>query len=588
MKKVYKLGLSLGATLSVVAPISTAVACGTKDTHNGVLANKVITVAPKTSLNLKDVKLTEYDVERNIINTSKNGVLPVSRIQHTFESKDYGPALTKIDNTIVDVFGGLVQKLGTTKLEITNPQLKEHSKLFIDSNVQANGKSQSLDNPLVSFTITKSDIMKKADAYQQVSDQVQSYISQHSSNGKKYSILTLSTREDVKDQKDEFSTGEYQVNIYQKPSNSTDLDKAIKLLTSNKFVSDENALEKLGGFTFTPVTTEKNSDPNKSIYSNYLQSEGQNVLDDKTNFKNNVIPRIFDVNSLIDPAIIGTSPFKSAAAVNGSSSFQFASKNLSNDDMDFLDKNVSEVANLAINKKTNQVMIEMTITTVNDASLTHWIGPKPDDFADEKALNTNYEAGSAESIWIDLPIHTSWLKNVASAVVDNDTLKTNVLATIADDKFYKNLLALCSGAEEAEPSFWVLQSVVGQNLKELLLDSMIQLQDSQKYNELLKDENAFNDFITFASKNQGFDKNTLNHILAKFAADYPDGIPTDATSAALAGTLNSSTLYTTMAYSTIFYNELEKFTLSPEGQKYNDMITTHVQDTTATKVLTQP
>lgn len=577
MKKIYRLGLTLGATISIVAPLATVVACGSKEKPTPDKPHTDALQTPKTSLNLKDVKITEYDVERQILNTAKNGVLPLSRIQHTFESKDYGPALTKMDETKVQVMG-IVEKTGTTRLETTNSQLIEHAKIFIDPSVQINGKSQSLDNPLISFTITKSDIMKNADAYQKVSDNINEYISQHSSSGEKYSVLTLSTKEDVKDTNDEFSTGEYKINIYQKPSNSANLDKAIALLKSDKFGSDENALAKLNGFTLTPITTEKNSEPNKSIYSNYIQAEqgpgtNNNIATNKDLYTNKAIPRVFDKNALIDQSVIGDTSFTSTEAVNGSSSFQFASKNIADADMDFLDKNVSEVANLAINKKTNQIMLEMTVTTVNDATLTYW--GKNNTYSDEKILSKNYETGSVETVYIDLPVHTSWLKNDASAVVNNDDIQNIVLKTIADSsKFYKNLLVLCSGAETAESTFWVLQGVIGQNLKMVLLDSMIQLEEGQKYDTLLHDKNAFNDFISFASKNSGFDKNTLNQVLTKFSTDLPDGIPTDATSAALSGELNSSLLYTTVAYSSIFYNELEKFTLSSEGQQYSSLIKT--------------
>lgn len=576
MKKIYKLGVTLGATISIVAPLATVVACGgTKGAPTG--GNGQPTIAPKTSLNLKDVQLTEYDVERNILNTAKNGILPVTRIQHTFEGEDKGPALIKIDGKEVDVFGEPIT--GTTKIETSNPQLQEHAKIFIDSAVQANGKSQSLDNPIASFTITKAEIMKNATAYQQVSDKVKNFIDNNSANGNKYSVLTFATEDDEKDANDSFSTGEYKINIYQKPKNSANLDKAINILKSNKFASDENALGKLSGFTFTPVTIEVNSEPNKSIYSNYIQGEGSdNLAIRKELHKNDQVPRIFDINSLKDLTSVGAASFTSTAAVNGSSSFQFASKNLTSDDMDFLDNNVSEVGNLAIDKKTNQIMIELTVTAVDDASLTAWMEKNdPQRWVDpneEKQLNTNYEAGSVETIWIDLPTHTSWLKNDSTAAVDNKDLKAKIMSTIADSKFYDNLLQLCQGAETAMSEFWTLQGVVGPNLKALLLDGMVQLQDSSKYNNLLENENAFNDFITFASKNTGFDKNTLNHILNKFSTENPDGIPTDALSAAVFGSLNSSILYSTVAYSIIFYNELEKFTLSTEGQKYADLIKT--------------
>lgn len=557
--------LPLATSATVITPVVSAIACGNNPHKPG---QQAITVPPKTSLNLKDVQLSEYDVERKIINTEKNGILPLSRIQQAFEGKDQWSNLHKIESEQASVMFGLVTKNGTTKVDVTSDQFIEHAKIFVDSAITVNGNPQSLSNPLVSFTITKNEIMTKATAYEDVSDKIQNYISAHSSNGEKYSVLTLATKSDSADSNNEYKDGEFKINIYQKPANKSELNRAINILKSSKFGSDVNALKKLGGFTLTPVTATVNAEPNRSIYSNFLQSsdDADNLTDKPELFTGDKLPRVYDESLLKDPTTLA-SKFTATKSDNGSSNWQFASNHLTNDEMDFLDKNAWQVGDLEVNRKTNSITLELTVITVPDAKKTVWTSSygtlTP---AIENDLIKNYEAGSAETIWIDLPLHTSWLKN--DAVVDNSTFRKNLLATISSVDFYKNLLALANDAVTNEPDFWIIQGLLGPNIKGVLVDNITQLQDLDKYLQLFNDDSALSDFITFASQNSAFDKNTLNQVLVDF--QVMGGMPSDVSSAI--GSINSSTLYTTMAYANIFYTELEKFLLSPEGQKYQNLI----------------
>lgn len=78
------------------------------------------------------------------------------------------------------------------------------------------------------------------------------------------------------------------------------------------------------------------------------------------------IPRVFSISDFKDPKVIGSSNFVATDGKSGSSSFQFGSKlALTDDDMNFLDSKITQIGNLTLDKKTNQINLELTISNLN-------------------------------------------------------------------------------------------------------------------------------------------------------------------------------------------------------------------------------
>lgn len=565
MKKnnIYKVAaLSLGSAAAIIAPVATLVACGSKS--NPVVAPNYQHDA-KTTLELNDIPVSEYDVERNVLNTEAFGILPLSRIQHEWEAKDNDRSLTKVTQT-TDKLHGLVNATMIKHLQDDDQELIEHAKLYIDESVMVNNKPQSLTNPLKKFNINKVDIINNSKGtYEAVATQIQDFLSKNP--GKEFSIFTHLITEDTQSDKG-FINGNYEVRIYQKKANSADLNKAIAMFKDpNKFGSDISALTHLQGFTFTFTAQMIDSVADWSMYSNYLQDDNAGKRwQDSTNpdgikqFKSGQFPRIFTSDTLIDTAKTDydDSKFTITAGSSGSSMFQFGSqKGISDAELDFLDKQVVEVGGLNFNKKTNQVHMDITVTVVDNST---------PDFREsgsktEAEKNANYEKGSVATISIPLPLHTSWLaaKHEADA---KDNVTNQIVSKFKFDSLYSGFLNLIQSAQNLSDQVFDAQSLVAPHLKMLLLDDAFMIRDGAKYSKLLQNKEFVGKLVDWAEKdNKAFDATTFNQVLTNF-----DEIPKN-----LGAELNSSQLYTFFAYFQIFYKELEKF-VETDGSSYKDQL----------------
>lgn len=564
MKKnnIYKVAaLSLGSAAAIIAPVATLVACGSK-------SNPV--VAPnyqhdvKTTLELNDIPVSEYDVERNVLNTEAFGILPLSRIQHEWEAKDSERSLTKVTQT-TDKLHGIVSATMMKHLQDDDQELIEHAKLYIDESVMVNNKPQSLTNPFKKFNINKIDIINNSKGtYEAVATQIQDFL--NSNPGKEFSIFTHLVTEVTKSDKG-FVSGNYEVRIYQKKANSADLNKAIALFKDpNKFGSDISALTHLQGFTFTFTAQMIDSVADWSMYSNYLQDDQDTRWQDSSNpngikqFKSGQFPRVFTSDTLIDSAktVYDDDTFIATAGSSGSSLFQFGSqKGISDAELDFLDKQVVEVGGLNFNKKTNQVHMDITVTVVDNST---------PDFREsgsktEAEKNANYEKGSVATISIPLPLHTSWLAAKPEADA-KDNVTNQIVSKFKFDSLYSGFLNLIQSAQNLSDQVFDAQSLVAPHLKMLLLDDAFMIRDGAKYSKLLQNKEFVGKLVDWVEKdNKAFDATTFNQVLTNF-----DEIPKN-----LGVELNSSQLYTFFAYFQIFYKELEKF-VENDGSSYKDQL----------------
>lgn len=567
-RQIYKFAVgSIATTATIVAPIATVISCGN---NSKVGQQQSVQQVKKDMIALKDVSLNEYDIERSLLNTQEYGILPVTRIQHIFETKKAENSPVKMTEKIDQIIGQNVTAM--RNIDLADAELQNYSKIFIDSAVNGkDGKTQSLTNPFASFKVKKSEVIN---SFGPAAKQIKDIIDSNSKD--KFSILTMETKKDSENADNEFVSGEYEVRLYKKPANSAELDKAIKLFEdSTKFGADKDALNALGGFTLTYVNQLKNSTPNDSIYSNFLQEENstnwathQTDADIQKLFKNGTVPQIYAKEDLNNLSAAGAN-FKSTAAKNGSSAFQFGSinKNLTTDELLFLDKKVFEVGNLVLNRKDNKIYLELTVTVSKDdlmyeSDIPASTDPNYQSISDR--ANQQYEKSSVQTLYIPLPEHTTFVKSTS---LDQDVTKFLKLADkISPSTIYPDYTTLFNAAAQfnggnALEAF----SVFGPHLKGILIDAFDALSYAGRYSNLIIDNDFMTKFTTWAQKNNdGFSLATLNTILE----ENENGIPTSLTTQ-----LNSSHLYSMFAYISIFYKEINEYMATAEGQTFKDKVT---------------
>lgn len=583
-KQIYKFAVvPVLTTASIIAPIATVISCG--DSAPRVLPQGGEAAqgsqAKKDIIMKNDIQLTEYDLERNILNTTEYGILPLSRIQHSLEIKNSDDNIIPLSEKIVNVGGNDWAQM--RNVDDNDTQLQEHAKIFIDETVNGkDGKAQSLTNPFAEIKVRKSEIL--ANGYSDIAKQVKDILD--ANQGIKFSILTKSTIIDKADADGKYTNGEYVVRIYKKKANSADLDKAIAMFKdTNKFGSDLFALKSLGGFTLTYVNQMRNPSWNGSIYSNYFQADGasENWTENWENknqsqavldlFKKGSLDPVFDVSDLKDPKSIGPDGFTATEGKSGSSSFQFGSvkSNITADDIDFLNTKITQVGNLVLDRKTNQVNLELTVTNADIVSNTNWTTFEssypyyPD--ASKMAIE-NYEKGSVESIWIPLPLHTSWAKgtDTRDKATQLQSLKKNI-ENISPSTLYPSLLKLLIEGNKLANNlgvddFFTLYQVFGPHLKGVVVDLMERLNYAGRFSELLKDDTFLQQFVEWSEQtNNAFDVTTLNKVIE----ENPNGIPSDMTSIE---DLNSSHFYSLIAQTSMFYRQLDMFISSAEGSSF--------------------
>lgn len=257
---------------SAAVPLALAVSCshgGTGIQGDGGAAIDVLPSGHKVLLAKDDIELTEFDVERNVLNTKEYGILPLSRIQHAFEIKDTDDNVIPLTENVEDM---IVTKITRMRhIDDNDAELQELSKIFIDSSVNGkDGTAQSLVNPFVEIKVKKSDVM--SNGYGMIAKQVHDVL--ESNKNTKFSILTKSSTIDSVDKDGKYNTGEYVIRLYKKKQNSAELERAISLFNDKtRFGSDEFALNALGGLTLTYATQMRNDAQNDSIYSNFIEED---------------------------------------------------------------------------------------------------------------------------------------------------------------------------------------------------------------------------------------------------------------------------------------------------------------------------
>lgn len=260
---------------SAAVPLALAVSCsheGVGIQGDGGGAIDVLPNVQEAVLAKNDIELTEFDFERNVLNTKEYGILPLSRIQHAFEIKETGDNIIPLTESVEDAIVTQITRM--RHIDDNDPELQELSKIFIDGSVNGkDGTPQSLVNPFAEIKVKKSEVMEKG--YGVIAKQVHDILD--ADKTAKFSVLTKSLTIDTVGKDGKYNTGEYVMRLYKKKQNSNELNQAISLFTDkSKFDSDEFALNALGGLTLTYVNQMRNDSENESIYSNYIEEDRSN------------------------------------------------------------------------------------------------------------------------------------------------------------------------------------------------------------------------------------------------------------------------------------------------------------------------
>ena len=565
---------TLGGLTAVVAPVATLVACGggsskSEDIDLKSILNGVNESSQKSAIqtNLLDTyksfELRQNEVELSILNTNKFGILPVTRLMANSEAK-------RVDNW---VYAGIANGNNQSKADYMNGDLKEYANKVIDDSVQVNGKSQSVDNPLASFDLTKKNILDSGkDSFEGIAEKINKLITENPT--KKYAILTVSKTKDTA-VNGEFTNGEYTVNVYEKKQNSDSLNKVTEMLKdTTKFGVSDNALNKLGGFSLFYQGVYFQEGPNANGSWNYSMIDDAVSKDgSKDTERDYVINKdattgmqtlTYAANPLAATHFTSTQEANSAATVNFSKvpTYQFTPE-----EKELIAKTIS-TGKLVNNQKTKEMNLELTVAKYegewNTGSGSKYVTPGhhiTNDF-------------SIETIYIPMPKLTSFAKDYSYS---NDKLQEALVNTHSFSKLFNSLNSLLTNSLSA--SNLTNMDLVNPYTRSLLLDLFQKMALIGKYHDELSNKVFFDKLLEFVKANyQNFDLPTFLKTL-----DQQPSLPSSPTQ------LNSSHVYTLLQNLDTFYAIVDEFGNqfkdTPEGTQFKNDIESQVDVNSLYKVI---